>query len=132
MIHSNAETFEDAISKAFNANEPKRSRRILKKLNAQRLPPPNLRVPEKSIKLTMSHSDSDDDLEIVTCIDAIKWFYPVDNAWQDEKCTKFGLKLKKQLCFGYEDPVPATPPMEIHEIEGDGNCYFRYVRMALK
>uniref|UniRef100_A0A146L0V6 OTU domain-containing protein n=1 Tax=Lygus hesperus TaxID=30085 RepID=A0A146L0V6_LYGHE len=121
MVESKT-TFEDALTEV--SSQTKRSKRILKNRNS-RLEPPVLKVLDSRKKRVMSQNDSDDDFEIVCCIDAIKWFYPIDKNWQRSKCEKFQLSLKKELDFKYEDPVPATAPMEIYEIEGDGNCYFR-------
>ncbi|BES96986.1 Hypothetical protein NTJ_09799 [Nesidiocoris tenuis] len=72
-----------------------------------------------------SMDSDDDDLVIVSCTDNIKWFYPIDSNWQREMCAKFGLKLKKELDFQCPHAIPALDPLEIHDIAGDGNCYFR-------
>lgn len=123
MIQPNNKSLENDLSEGFV--DVKRSRRILNKSIDQRhIGNP---IPKKKAKQDMSLDDDsdDDDLKIVCCIDPIKWFFPIHENWQRAKCAKFDLILKKTLNFDCDDPIPATEPSKIQEIEGDGNCYFR-------
>ena len=71
------------------------------------------------------------DLEIVNEEDRPIWtFEPVDEEWQTAKCEEFHLAFRK-LFPSEMQSVALSNPVNIMQVEGDGNCWFRCVSLVV-
>ncbi|XP_050432799.1 uncharacterized protein LOC126840862 [Adelges cooleyi] len=75
---------------------------------------------------TSNANDSDDDVMIVGSRKSrvARYFYPVDQFWQYEKCRQLKLQLVKYLPCNQTAKILRSPSRSV-EVQADGGCFYR-------